>query len=42
MAGRFAAIETALAGLAAQQAATLRSVERIERELDVQRAGRCC
>ena len=40
MAGRFAAIEAALAGLAAQQAATLRSVERIERVLDAQRSGR--
>jgi Na+/glutamate symporter len=40
LAGRFAAIEAALASLAAQQAATLRSVERIERVLDAQRHGR--
>ncbi|MBR0682748.1 hypothetical protein GXW74_19810 [Roseomonas eburnea] len=37
-AARFATIEAALAGLSAQQAATLRSVERIERYLD-QRSG---
>lgn len=37
MAARFATIEAALASMAAQQAATLRSVERIERVLDAQR-----
>jgi hypothetical protein len=37
MSGRFSSIEAALATLAAQQGATLRSVERIERVLDSER-----
>ncbi len=40
LAGRFATNEGTLAGFAAQQAAMLRSVERIERALDAQRARR--
>lgn len=38
VADRFARIEAALAGLAAQNLATLRSIERVERVLDGQRA----